>query len=40
MHRGVLRLAVGQQVALLAAHYDINVEGDLVSLLPRRGSEE
>lgn len=29
------RAAVGQQVARLAAHYDIDVEGDLASVLPR-----
>ena len=31
---GAYRAAVGQQVALLAAHYDIDVEGDLASTLP------
>lgn len=31
---GALRATVGQQVALLAAHYDIDIEGDLASVLP------
>lgn len=31
---GSFRATVGQQVALLAAHYDIDVEGDLASVLP------
>jgi hypothetical protein len=32
---GAFRATVGQQVALLAAHYDIDVEGDLASALPQ-----
>ena len=31
---GAYRATVGQQVALLAAHYDIDIEGDLASVLP------
>ena len=31
---GSFRAAVGYQVALLAAHYDIDVEGDLAGALP------
>lgn len=31
---GAYRATVGHQVALLAAHYDLNVEGDLASALP------
>jgi hypothetical protein len=31
---GAFRATVGQQVALLAAHYDFDVEGDLASVLP------
>ena len=31
---GSYRATVGQQVALLAAHYDIDIEGDLASVLP------
>ena len=31
---GAYRATVGQQVALLSAHYDIDVEGDLASILP------
>jgi hypothetical protein len=31
---GTFRATVGQQVALLAAYYDIDVEGDLASVLP------
>ncbi|WP_159351017.1 DUF6650 family protein [Roseomonas harenae] len=32
---GAFRATVGQQVALLAAHYDLDVEGDLARILPR-----
>jgi hypothetical protein len=32
---GALRATIGQQVALLAAHYDIDVEGDLAAVLPK-----
>jgi hypothetical protein len=32
---GAFRAIVGQQVALLAAHYDFDVEGDLAAALPR-----
>lgn len=31
---GAYRATVGHQVALLAAHYDIDIEGDLASTLP------
>lgn len=31
---GAFRATVGYQVALLAAHYDIDVEGDLASVIP------
>ncbi|MBI1774307.1 MAG: hypothetical protein HYR63_03070 [Proteobacteria bacterium] len=34
MALGGFRAVVGQQVALLAAHYDIDVEGDLAAVLP------
>jgi hypothetical protein len=36
---GTYRATVGQQVALLAAHYDIDVEGDLASVLPEADDE-
>lgn len=36
---GALRATVGQQVALLAAHYDIDIEGDLASALPSIGDD-
>ena len=32
---GALRATIGQQVALLAAYYDIDVEGDLAAILPK-----
>jgi hypothetical protein len=32
---GAFRATVGQQVALLAAHYDIDIEGSLASILPK-----
>jgi hypothetical protein len=32
---GAFRASVGQQVALLAAHYDFDIEGDLASALPK-----
>jgi hypothetical protein len=35
---GAFRATVGQQVALLAAHYDFDIEGDLASTLPKFGS--
>jgi len=31
---GAYRATAGQQVTLLAAHYDIDIEGDLASILP------
>jgi hypothetical protein len=31
---GAYRATVGYQVALLAAHYDVDVEGDLASVIP------
>jgi hypothetical protein len=33
------RATVGQQVALLAAHYDIDIEGSLASTLPKIDDE-
>jgi hypothetical protein len=35
MALGAFRATVGQQVALLAAHYDVDIEGDLASVLPQ-----
>jgi hypothetical protein len=37
---GAYRATVGLQVALLAAHYDLDIEGDLASILPAVGEEE
>jgi hypothetical protein len=34
MALGAFRATVGYQVAVLAAHYDFDVEGDLASVLP------
>lgn len=31
---GGFRASVGQQVALLSAHYDLDIEGDLVAVIP------
>ncbi|UYO48788.1 hypothetical protein KQX64_23280 [Rhodopseudomonas palustris] len=31
---GAYRAIVGQQVALLSAHYDVDIEGDLTAVLP------
>ena len=31
---GAFRATVGQQVALLAAHYDLSIEGDLAGVIP------
>jgi hypothetical protein len=36
---GSYRATVGLQAALLAAHYDIDIEGDLASILPALGDE-
>lgn len=36
---GALRAMVGQQVALLAAHYDIDIEGDLAAVLPQSDTD-
>jgi hypothetical protein len=36
---GAFRATVGQQVALLAAHYDIDIEGSLASTLPKIDDE-
>lgn len=36
---GELRAAIGQQIAILAASYEIDVEGDLASIVPA-GEEE
>lgn len=33
---GAYRATVGHQVALLAAHYDLSIEGDLASIIPGR----
>jgi hypothetical protein len=35
MALGALRATIGQQVALLAGHYDLDIEGDLASVLPK-----
>lgn len=32
---GALRATIGYQVALLAAHYDIDIESDLASIMPQ-----
>jgi len=37
---GGFRATVGQQVALLAARYDVDIEGDLATVLPKLGKEE
>src|SRR6266851_6727092 len=37
---GEFRATVGQQVALLAGHYDLDIEGDLATVLPKLGKEE
>jgi len=37
---GAFRATVGQQVAQLAAHYDIDVEGDLATVLPQVDDED
>lgn len=37
---GSYRATVGYQVALLAAHYDIDVEGDLASVIPGVSPEQ
>ena len=37
---GAFRSTVGYQVALLAAHYDLSVEGDLAAVLPDLNEEE
>lgn len=37
---GAYRATVGQQVALLSAHYDIDIEGDLASVLPTLEPDE
>jgi hypothetical protein len=34
MALGVFRATIGQQIALLAAHCDLDIEGDLASVLP------
>ena len=36
---GAFRATVGQQVAMLAAHYDLDVEGDLASVIPSTDKE-
>ncbi|GMA79997.1 hypothetical protein GCM10025880_64140 [Methylorubrum aminovorans] len=35
MALGALRATIGQQIAVLAAHYDIDVESDLTSIMPQ-----
>jgi hypothetical protein len=40
MALGAFRATVGYQVALLAAHYDLDVEGDLASVLPDLDRDE
>ncbi len=37
---GGFRAVVGQQVALLAAHYDLDIEGDLAAVLPLLEDDE
>jgi hypothetical protein len=37
---GAFRAVVGQQVAQLAAHYDIDVEGELAAMLPKIEGED
>lgn len=37
---GAFRATVGQQVAFLAAHYDIDIDGDLATILPRPEEEK
>lgn len=37
---GAYRATVGLQVAMLAAHYDIDIEGDLASVLPSIDDEK
>jgi|SRR5579862_5889991 len=37
---GAFRATVGQQVALLAAHYDLDIEGDLARVLPTFSDDE
>lgn len=37
---GAYRATVGYQVALLAAHYDIDVEGDLATVIPGTVAEQ
>ena len=36
---GAYRATVGQQVALLAAHYDLDIEGALASVLPKASAD-
>jgi hypothetical protein len=36
---GALRATIGQQLALLAAHYDLDIAGDLADMLPRPDDE-
>ncbi|WP_375399026.1 DUF6650 family protein [uncultured Sphingomonas sp.] len=40
MALGALRATIGQQVASLAAHYDLDVEGDLATVLPQIDEEQ
>jgi hypothetical protein len=34
---GAFRATIGQQLALLAAHYDLDIDGDLAAVMPRPG---
>lgn len=38
MALGALRATIGQQVAMLVGHYDLEVEGDLATILPHLDS--
>lgn len=39
MALGALRATIGQQVAMLVGHYDLEVEGDLATILPQIDEE-
>lgn len=39
MALGALRATIGQQVAVLAAHYDVDIESDLASIMPHLPEE-
>jgi hypothetical protein len=40
MALGAFRAAVGHQIALLAAYYDLDIESDLADMLPRLQEDE